>query len=68
MIKIGKRSLNLTRVLAILVYWLLIFPIGLFQKIFDISNFDPGLDESAKSYWMPRKEVKKPIDRYRRQF
>ena len=66
--KAGRRSLNLTKLVVWLAYWVVLVPIAMIYKIFGVKslNFDwkPGEEDS---YWEERKNPESVKDRYNRQ-
>jgi hypothetical protein len=67
MIQIGKRSLILTKLLLIILYLLLIIPIGLLCRILSIETLDLGWRIGKKTYWNARKNGS-AVERYTNQF
>jgi len=57
-----------TRLILIILYYLLFTPIGLVMRLFGKDLLNKKIDREAESYWIPRK--KEPFDRkrYERQF
>jgi hypothetical protein len=53
--------------ISFVLYWLFVFPVGIFKKILGLRNFDRGIDETAKTYWLPRGKAKTATERYRHQ-
>ena len=66
MIQIGKRSLILIKIFIVILYWLLIFPIGLLCRILGVETLDFSWRNGPKTYWNIRKN-EKPADRYSKQ-
>jgi hypothetical protein len=58
----------MSRVILIILFYLVITPIGLFAKLFGKRFLELKIDKSAKTYWEKRENIiKQPID-YERQF
>lgn len=58
----------MSRVILIILFYLVITPIGLIAKIFGKRFLELKIDKSAETYWEKRENViKQPID-YERQF
>lgn len=56
-----------TRVIIILLFVLVLTPIGLLSRVFGKVFLDTGFDRSRKSYWLRRETAVKKSD-YERQF
>lgn len=58
----------MSRVILIILFYLVITPIGLIAKLFAKRFLELKIDKSAKSYWEKRENIiKQPVD-YERQF
>jgi hypothetical protein len=58
----------MSRVILIILFYLVITPIGLFAKLFRKRFLELKINKSAKTYWEKRENIiKQPID-YERQF
>lgn len=58
----------MSRVILIILFYLVITPIGLFAKLFGKRFLELKINKSAKTYWEKRENIiKQPID-YERQF
>ncbi|HSL89534.1 MAG TPA: SxtJ family membrane protein [Ignavibacteriaceae bacterium] len=58
----------MSRVILIILFYLVIAPIGLFATLFGKRFLELKIDKSAKTYWEKRENIiKQPID-YERQF
>jgi hypothetical protein len=58
----------MSRVILIILFYLVITPIGFFAKLFGKRFLELKIDKSARTYWEKRENIiKQPID-YERQF
>lgn len=58
----------MSRVILIILFYLVITPIGIIAKLFSKRFLELKIDKSAKSYWEKRENIiKQPVD-YERQF
>ena len=58
----------MTRIILILLYFILVTPIGLLFRLFGKQFLDLRGDENQKSYWDLRIEEEKTKNRYENQF
>lgn len=57
-----------TRVILILVYYVIVTPIGLIAKLFRKDFLNPKLDKNAQSYWQKREAKRYDKESYERIF
>jgi len=57
-----------TRVILILVYYLLLTPIGLVMRLFGKDLLDLRIEKDAQSYWLPRPHSSAPRESLEKQF
>ncbi len=57
-----------TRVILILSFYLLVFPIGLVMRIFNKDPLDKKIDKKTDSYWIPKIQIKASRQSLERQF
>ena len=62
---IGK---NITRLILILLYYLVITPAGLLKKLFGGAPLPKKPDPQLSTYWVQRSEPVQPRDRYIKRF
>jgi hypothetical protein len=62
---IGK---NITRLILILMYYLVITPAGLLKRLFGGAPLPTRPDREVTSYWVARAEPTQPRDRYIKRF
>jgi len=58
----------MTRVIMVIIFYLLVTPIGLIASISGKKFLDMKIDRHAKSYWLTRDKLKKVKADYERQF
>ncbi len=57
-----------TRVILILVYYLLVMPIGLIMRVFKKDPLDRRIDKEAGSYWVKREHAEVTVESLEKQF
>jgi hypothetical protein len=58
----------MTRVIMVIIFYLIITPIGLSASMTGKNFLDMKIDKSAKSYWIVREKAQKVKSDYERQF
>jgi len=58
----------MTRVIMVIIFYLIVTPIGLIASITGKEFLDMKIDQNAKSYWLARKGAQKVKADYERQF
>jgi len=58
----------MTRVIMVIIFYLIVTPIGLIASITGKKFLDMKIDQSAKSYWIARESAQKVKSDYERQF
>ena len=58
----------MTRVIMIIIFYLIVTPVGLIASMSGKKFLDMKIDKSAKSYWIAREKVQKVKSDYERQF
>ena len=59
---------NITRLILILMYYLVITPAGLLKRLFGGAPLPRKPDHEVSSYWVARSEPAQPRDRYIKRF
>jgi hypothetical protein len=57
-----------TRVIIIVLFYLVVTPIGLLARLFGKDFLDTKIDRDVNSYWIPRKTIKVDKRNYENQF
>ena len=57
-----------TRLIMILLFYLVVTPIGLLTRLCGKDFLDTKFKKNVNSYWIPRKEIKSERSNYERQF
>ena len=58
----------MTRVIMVIIFYLIVTPIGLIASLTGKEFLDMKIDKSAKSYWIVREKIQKVKSDYERQF
>ena len=58
----------MTRVIMVIIFYLIVTPIGLIASMTGKNFLDMKIDKSAKSYWIVREKAQKVKSDYERQF
>jgi hypothetical protein len=58
----------ITRVILIVLFYLIVTPTGLLARLFGKDFLDLKFDSNADSYWIPKKQIKFKMSNYERQF
>jgi hypothetical protein len=58
----------MTRVIMVIIFYLIVTPLGLIASMSGKKFLDMKIDESAKSYWIAREKTQKVKADYERQF
>lgn len=58
----------MTRVIMIIIFYLIVTPLGLIARITGKNFLDMKIDKNAKSYWIVREKMQKVKSNYERQF
>lgn len=58
----------MTRVIMVIIFYLIVTPLGLIASITGKQFLDMKIDKSAKSYWISREKTQKVKSYYERQF
>ena len=58
----------MTRVIMVIIFYLIVTPIGLIASLTGKKFLDMKIDKSAKSYWIVREKTQKEKSDYERQF
>jgi hypothetical protein len=58
----------MTRVIMVIIFYLIITPLGLIARITGKNFLDMKIDKNAKSYWITREKTQKVKSDYERQF
>jgi Saxitoxin biosynthesis operon protein SxtJ len=58
----------MTRVIMVIIFYLIVTPMGLIAYITGKEFLDMKIDKSAKSYWVVREKTQKVMSDYERQF
>ena len=62
------RGFIMTRVIMVIIFYLIVTPIGLIASITGKEFLDMKIDQNAKSYWLARKGAQNVKADYERQF
>ncbi|HUN53790.1 MAG TPA: SxtJ family membrane protein [Smithella sp.] len=58
----------MTKVIMVVIFYMIVTPIGIIASIIDKDFLDMKIDKKAKSYWMVRETVRKEKSDYEKQF
>ena len=58
----------MTRIIMVIIFYLIVTPLGLIASMTGKEFLDMKIDKSAKSYWIVREKIQKVKSDYERQF